>query len=391
MKSFTYFQPTEIRFGSGSTNDIATIVKRYGTRCLVVSTEAGDKLPDRFKRVIMLLRENNIEVLHFDGIIPNPTTDVITKGAKQANEFRADVIIGLGGGSSMDSAKAIAVEATHEGTAWDYRWFSSTQPTKATLPVIAVATTAGTGSEVTQVAVLTNSSEQDKSAIYNNHIYPKVAIIDPELMLSVPVSVTAQTGFDAFTHAFESYLHPNASPYTNMLALKSMSLVATHLPQAVRNGSDLEAREGLALASTLAGLCIANAGVTLPHGIGMTISGVCPQVSHGQALAVIYPEFTRYTYPYAQKQFAEMGRIFAPSLNSQSDEVASEKSCELLDDFMKEIDLWISLEGLGVSKEETILIADRSQVLPDYKNNPRVATRDEILELLMNSYQRPQV
>lgn len=288
----------------------------------------------------------------------------------------------------MDTAKAIAVEATHPGTAWDYLWFRDTQPTEKTLPIIAVTTTSGTGSQFTQVAVVTNTAEKTKSAIYNNWIYAKVGIVDPELMVTVPTHVTASTGFDVFCHAFESYLHINALPYTDLLALEAIRLVAEYLPTVVEDGSNLEARKAMAWADSLAGLCIANAGVTLPHGIGMTIGGQCPQVMHGEALAVTYPEFTRFTYPYATDRFAAMGRILNPDLEDEPAEVAAEKSCEEVDKLLKKIGMWLSLESLGVSKDDVVAIADNSRVLPDYKNNPRIATRDEIFEMLINSYQR---
>jgi alcohol dehydrogenase class IV len=390
MKAFDYFQPTEILFGRGRLDEVGQVIARYGKRCLLVTVPAASApaFAPLFDRVMHCLAESDVAAEHFDGVVPNPTTNCITAGAEMAKGFRADVVLGVGGGSSMDTAKAIAVEATHPGTAWDYRWFSDTQPTDRTLPVVAVTTTSGTGSEVTQVAVLTNPEERDKSAIYNSIIYPKVAIVDPELTVTVPRHVTASTGFDVFCHAFESYLHVNASPYTDTLALEAIRLVAKHLPTVVEDGSDIEGREALAWANTLAGLCIANAGVTLPHGIGMTIGGFCPQVMHGESLAVTYPEFTRYTSPYAVQKFATMGRIFAPVLGGESDEVAAEKSCEVLDEFMQQIGMWLSFEGLGVSQEELVLIADHSQVLPDYENNPRVATRDEIHDMLMSSYQR---
>lgn len=390
MKAFHYFQPTEIRFGRGRLSEVGQVVARYGKRCLLVSvpTDSVPVFAQLFDRVKGYLAESDVAVEHFDGVVPNPTTDCITAGAEMARALGADVVLGVGGGSSMDTAKAVAVEATHPGTAWDYRWCSETQPTDRTLPIVAVTTTSGTGSEVTQVAVLTNSGEKDKSAIYNSIIYAKAAIVDPELTATVPPHVTASTGFDVFCHAFESYLHADASPYTGLLALEAIRLVAMYLPAVVEDGANMEAREALAWANTLAGLCIANAGVTLPHGIGMTIGGYCPQVMHGEALAVTYPEFTRYTCPYAINQFATMGRIFDPSLAGEPDAVAAEKSCEVLDEFMKMIGMWLSLEGLGVSEAEVVLIADHSQVLPDYKNNPRVATRDEIYEILMNSYQR---
>ena len=389
MKPFDYFQPTEIRFGRGRLGEVGNVVAQYGRRCLLVTVPVTDALAPLFDRVKGYLAESGVEVEHFTGVIPNPTTDCVTAGANMAKAFKADVILGVGGGSSMDTAKAIAVEASHPGTAWDYLWFRKTQPTEKTLPIIAVSTTSGTGSQFTQVAVMTNPAEKNKSAIFNSRIYPRVGIVDPELMVTVPPHVTASTGFDVFCHAFESYIHNSkASSYTDLMALEAIRLVAKYLPTAVEDGANMEAREAMAWADSLAGLCIANAGVTLPHGIGMTIGGHCPQVMHGEALAVTYPEFTRFTYPYAVERFAAMGRIFDPDLKGKPDQVAAEKSCEALDKFLKKVGMWLSLEGLGVSKEEVVLIADHSQVLPDYKNNPRVATRDEIYEMLMDSYQR---
>lgn len=386
MKPFDYFQPTEIHFGTGRLSEVGEVVTKYGKRCLLVT--GPTELAPLFDKVKRYLKESGVNVEHFDGVVPNPTTDCVSAGAEIARAFRADVILGVGGGSSIDTAKAIAVEATHLGTAWDYLWFRDSQPTEQTLPIIAVATTSGTGTEVTQVAVMTNTAEKTKSAIFNSHIYPKVSIIDPELMITLPSHVTASTGFDVFCHAFESYLHIKASPYTDLLALEAIRLVARYLPVVVEDGSNLGAREAMAWASTLAGLCIANAGVTLPHGIGMTIGGQCPQVMHGEAMAVTYPEFTRFTYPYAIGRFAAVGRILNPYLENESEEIAAERSCEEVDQLLKKIGMWLSLEGLGVSEGDVVAIADNSQVLPDYKNNPRIASRDEIHEILTKSFRR---
>ena len=387
MKSFTYFQPTEIRFGRGRLDDVGQKVAEYGKRCLIVTVPSFSTLEPVLMRVESSLQEAGLTWTHFDGVVPNPTTDCVTAGANIAKEFHADVILGVGGGSSMDTAKAIAVEATHPGTAWDYLFFKI-PPTEKTLPVIAVSTTSGTGSQVTQVAVMTETKTKTKSAIFNTVIYPKVAIVDPDLMETVPAHITASTGFDAFCHAFESYLHPAASPYTDRMALEAIELVAKFLPVVVENGKDKEGREAMAWADTLAGLCIANAGVTLPHGIGMTISGYCPQIMHGEALAVTYPEFTRFTYPFSIPQFATIGRIFNPALQDDSDEQAAAEACEALDKFLQKIGMWLSLKNLGAKMEEVSSIADNSRVLPDYKNNPRIASRDEIFEMLQRSFTR---
>jgi alcohol dehydrogenase class IV len=387
MKSFTYFQPTEIRFGRGRLEEAGEVVARFGKRCLIVSTLSSAAFQPMIEQVKGSLKKVGVDCAHFEGVVPNPTTDCVTAGSQLARSFKADVILGIGGGSSMDTAKAIAVEATHPGTAWDYLFFK-TPPTEKTLPVIAISTTSGTGSQVTQVAVMTETKTKTKSAIYNSLIYPKVAIVDPNLMETVSPHITASTGFDAFCHAFESYLHPAASPYTDQMALDAIELVAKHLPLVVADGKDKEGREALAWADTLAGLCIANAGVTLPHGIGMTISGHCPQIMHGESLAVVYPEFTRFTYPYAIFRFATVGRIFDQTLKNVSDEQAATGACDALDAFMQKIGMWLSLKGLGATLEDVSSIADNSRVLPDYKNNPRIASRDEIYEMLIKSYDR---
>ena len=387
MNSFVYFQPTDIRFGRGTINNVGKIVSSHGKRCLLVSRPAGNFLGPLFDQIKASLKEVGVECAHFDGVIPNPTTDCITAGANIAKEFHADVVLEVGGGSSMDAAKAIAVEATHPGTAWDYLFFK-TPPTDKTLPIIAVSTTSGSGSQVTQVAVITETQTKTKSAIYNSIVYPKVAIVDPDLMRTLPGHNTASTGFDAFCHAFESYLHPAASPYTDLLALETIRIVAEYLPKVLDDGLYMEGREAMAWADTLAGLCIGNAGVTLPHGIGMTISGHCPQIMHGESLAVTYPEFTRFTYTYAISKFAAMGRIFHPDLKNVPDEEAAARSCEALDAFLKTIGMWLSLKGLGATMEDISAIADNSRVLPDYKNNPRIADREDIYKILLKSYDR---
>jgi alcohol dehydrogenase class IV len=387
MKNFNYFQPTEIRFGRGRLAEVGQGVARYGKRCLIVTVKSDQIFTPLFDRVKRFLKEAGVEYAHFEGVVPNPTTVSITAGGDLAKEFKADVVLGVGGGSSMDSAKAIAVEAMHPGTAWDYLFFK-TPPTEKTLPIVVVSTTSGTGSQVTQVAVMTHTATKTKSAIFNSIVYPRLAIVDPELMTTVPPHVTASTGFDVFCHAFESFIHVGASSYTDMMALQAIQTVVKYLSNVVEVGDNLEGREMMAWADTLAGLCIAQAGVTLPHGIGMTIGGQCPQVMHGETLALTYPEFTRFTYPYAVRQFAEIGRIFNAKLCAVSNEAAAEKSCEEVDKFLKKIGMWLSLDKFGATMEDVVAIADNSRVLPDYKNNPRIASREDIYEMLVKAYNR---
>lgn len=385
MRAFDYFQPTEIRFGRGRVGEIGKVVAQFGERCLIVTGPLFPKIGLGFEKVSNSLANRSVEIVHFDKVVPNPTTDVITEGAEVAKAFGADVILGLGGGSSLDSAKAIAVEATHEGTSWDYLYFRDTQPTEKTLPVITVTTTSGTGSHVTQVAVVTNPKEKNKSAIYNPRVYPRVSIVDPELMLTVPEHITASTGFDVFAHAFESYINASGSAYTDLMALETIRLVAEYLPSAVENGRDLEARTRMAWADTLAGLCIANSGVTLPHGIGMAVSGLYPHVMHGEALAVVYPAIMRFSHLHAQKKFAVVGRLFDDRLNRVDDSQAAEKFCDILEGFLERIGMLTCFEDLNIPEAELKALAEASLVLPDYKNHPKVATLDEVLTLLKQS------
>ncbi len=385
MKEFNYCQPTDIKFGQGRVGEIGQIVSEWGKRCLLVTVPIFPDFEALIRKVKQSLEESGIAVAHFDEVIPNPTTEVVSDGTRMARSHNADVVIGLGGGSSMDTAKAIAVEATHEGTCWDYLFFRDTQPTEKTLPVITITTTSGTGSQVTQVAVVTNPAEKNKSALYHPLIFPKVSIVDPELMVTVPKHITASTGFDVFAHAFESYLNLNGSPYTDLMSVEAIRLVAAHLPQAVKNGEDKEARTLMAWADTLAGLSIANAGVTLPHGIGMAIGGNYPHVKHGEALAVVYPAILRYTYRAAPGKFARVANLFNPSMKNLPDEEAAARFCSIMEDFLKEIGMSFCFEDLKVPKEELRALAEASLILPDYQNHPRVANLDEIHELLLKS------
>jgi len=388
MKNFNYYQPTEIRFGWGRTEETGEAAAGYGKNCLIVTTPLFPEIEPAFKKVMDSLKAAHVKTVHYDGVIPNPTADVVSRGVEVAKEHGCDVILGLGGGSSMDTAKAIAVEAVHEGTCWDYLWFRDKQPSEKTLPVIAVTTTSGTGSHVTQVAVVTNTDEKCKSAVYNANVFPRTGIVDPELMLTVPKHITAVTGFDVFTHAFESYIHANASPYTDMMALEALRLTVRYLPEALENGSNRNARNAMAWADTLAGLCIANAGVTLPHGMGMAIGGMYPHIAHGEALAVLYPSFMRYTYRSAVRQFAHLGRMLNTELVNISDEDAAEKSCEEVDTFLKKIGLWVTLDSFDVPENELPELAESCLVLPDYKNNPKVADLKDMSDLLSKSYKR---
>lgn len=388
MKQFNYHQSTQIIFGCGRINELPDTVLKYGKKALLVTTPAAvPALEEQYNKVKKILEKSGIEVVHYSGVIPNPTIEIITAGADMAKAFGAEVIIGLGGGSSMDTAKAISVEATHEGTSWDYLFYKSPQPDPDKLiPVIAVSTTSGTGSQVTQVAVVTNTQERNKSALYNNILYPQVCFVDPELMVTVPKFVTATTGFDVLCHAFESTINPGTGAYVDLLAWEAISIVAEYLPKVLMDMENIELRKKMAWADTLAGLCIANAGVTLPHGMGMAIGGMYPHVAHGEALAIVYPAFAEFTWEAAIPQFSKIVRILNPNLNNVSDKDAAAQSPTEITKFLKNIGLNKRLKQVNMPEEDIEKLAEQSMVLPDYEGNPRVATKEEMIELVKASY-----
>lgn len=387
MKNFNYFQSTEIIFGKGRIKELGKIISHYGKNVLLVTTPASSQaLSEQYKRVINILDESGIMVTHYDGVVPNPTIESISAGAKMAIDSGVEIIIGLGGGSAMDSAKAISVEATHEGISWDYLFYKDQPDAVKLLPVIAVSTTSGTGSHVTQVAVITNTEKKDKSALYNNILFPKVCIVDSELMLTVPEFVTATTGFDVLCHAFESLIHPAAGAYIEMLAKEAISIVANNLPILISDPGNIKAREKMAWADTAAGLCIANAGVTLPHGMGMAIGGMYPHVAHGEALAIIYPAFIEFTWKAAIPQFAYLSKIMNPGLKDFSDNKAASRAEEEVIKFLNKINLVKKLKDINMPAEEIDRLAKQCMVLPDYKNNPRIASIEEMKKLVKDSY-----
>ena len=255
-KRFEYEQTTKIIFGKGSIVELPGLAAGFGDKILLVTSRKKSTREKLYDGIIESLKSSGLTVWHFDNVAQNPTTKCVEEGTAVAKKEGCQAVIGLGGGSVMDTAKAIAVTAASGGKAWDHLFFKSPQP-KATLPVIAVPTTAGTGSQVTQVAVMTETETCTKSAIFNNLIYPRVALIDPELTVSMPAHITASTGFDAFCHCFESYINVKASPYTDMIALEGMKYTVEYLRRAVKNGEDMDAREGMAWADTCGGLAIA--------------------------------------------------------------------------------------------------------------------------------------
>ncbi|RYH12271.1 iron-containing alcohol dehydrogenase [Tropicimonas sp. IMCC6043] len=386
MKSFNYYQPTRLVFGSGRRVEAGSHARDMADSTLfVVDPVLLEVCPDKVDDVRTSLAEAGIRVVEFTNVIPNPTLDAIQRGADVARAEGVQSVLGMGGGSAIDTAKAIAVAATHPGTAWDYLYFK-TPPTSATLPIMAISTTSGTGTQTSKVSVFTNTEENCKSAMWNDNLLCRVAIIDPELMLSLPAHVTAATGFDIFTHTFESYINRNASEAVDSIALDSITRVLRSLPVAVTNGSNLAAREDLAWADTLAGQCLANVGTTLPHAAGQPISGHFHHVSHGQSLAVIYPAFAEFTWRGNVPKFARVARMFNPALSSATDVVAAASFQGEVERFLKQIGLFCHLDDFGIAPDDIPSILKHAMEFPDSQGNPVVPTEEDMRQIYMKSF-----
>lgn len=311
--SFNFFTPTQLIFGSGRLEELKEVAPKYGSKCLLVCRPLEGSLKLTYQRVENLLNSVNVEVIFFDEIIPNPTIEGIEKGVITAVKNQVDFVLGVGGGSVMDSAKLIALLHNPERVInWGKALISYDHPfnyvasKQHTLPFIAVSTTSGTGSQCTQAAVISDNQKKEKITLFHLDLFPKVAIIDPELMTSVPTGVTAATGFDAFTHAFESYLGGRTSPLTKQMSFQAIELVIENLPKAIKEPNNIEYRTQLAWADTLAGMCLSNGGADLPHPLGEIIGGICPRIAHGETLAMVYPSFLEYKKNIAPDKFKEI-------------------------------------------------------------------------------------
>lgn len=376
---FDYCQPTRIHFGAGRLQEIGAVCARYGRKCLMVTTP-DEPLRPLYERVRGLLAGQGIEVVHFDRVSPNPSVEMVQEGFELLKKEKASFVLGVGGGSSIDTAKTLAFTNGRESIDWDelFERFNSPyvnyEPYSDTvLPLITVPTTSGTGSQVTQAAVISRGKE--KITFYHPQIFSRECILDPELMLTLPARITASTGFDAFTHAYESYINPRASRYSEMDSLEAMKLVAENLPKVLKDPKNLEYRSCMSIADTLAGRALANSGAQAPHPLSEIIGGIT-HLPHGEALAVVFPAFIRHSIPANREKYETVARIFSPEAEKAED------LYDLMTAFLKEIGLYRTMKDMQVSREdfEEVLRSPVLDVLP-------FGSREELETILRESYE----
>ncbi|MEG1403564.1 iron-containing alcohol dehydrogenase [Bacteroides sp.] len=287
---FNQFIPTNLLFGCGSIKKLATEQLPGKKALIVISSGTSMRKYGYLDQVIELLAKNGATAVVYDKILPNPIRSHVMEAAALCKQEQCDFVIGLGGGSSIDSAKSIAVMACNPGDYWDYihGGTGKGQPTSGgALPVVAIPTTAGTGTEADPWTVITHEERNEKIGFGNASTFPVLSIVDPELMVSVPAHLTAYQGFDAFFHAAEGYIARIASPISDLYALKSIRLLYQYLPTAVTDGANMEARSNVALASTLSGMVESTSSCTSEHSLEHAMSAYYPALPHGAGLIML--------------------------------------------------------------------------------------------------------
>lgn len=338
--------PEYTLIGSKALEEAKPYLKKCGKKALIV-TGKHVVLSDMMAELKKALEEIGIAYFVFDGITGEPTNVMIDEGIAVYKENGCDFCIGIGGGSPLDSAKAIAAMITNEGKIADYNGKVIEKPIP---PVVAIPTTAGTGSEATQFTVITDVEKDIKMLLKGGYLVPKIAIVDPAYTYSAPKSITAATGMDALTHAIEAYTSRKALPVTDTLAVSAVKRIMKYLPAAYKDGSDEKARYEMSVASYEAGICINNSTVTLVHGMSRPI-GALFHVAHGISNAMLLTKCLAFALDGAYEKFANLGREIGAATAEDDDKTASGKFIEALNEICKICEIPTLLE-YGIPKDE---------------------------------------
>ena len=378
-----FYSPTRIIFGEGSLKRVGEEAKKFGEKVLIVTGKSSSKKSGSLDEVVNSLTSHNLQVEVFNKVEPDPSIGTVEEGIKVAKKCAADVVIGLGGGSPMDAAKGIALLMTNKGKITDY--FGTDKVKEAAIPVIAIPTTAGTGSEVTKYAVVTERKKMLKQIIGSPHINPKLAILDPMLTLSMPASLTANTGVDALSHAIESYVCTKANPVSDILALESIRLIAEALPGAVSQPENIEVRKKMLFASSIAGIALTSSGAGIIHGMGYSIT-LYYGAPHGLANALLMPEAMEFNLVANPSKYKNIAAAMGKKVEGLLEKDAARLSVVAVRELSEKIGIPRGLKEIGVKEESLAGFAEtvgkNERVL---SLNPRRPSTKEIEEIYRKS------
>ncbi|MFC9835159.1 iron-containing alcohol dehydrogenase [Rhodococcus sp. NPDC127530] len=378
--------PRIMRIGGGAVQEIGEVVTGLGlTRPLVV-TDSFLVGTGAAEQMIKTLESAGLSPRLFADTVPDPTTDSLDAGLAAIREHDSDSVIGFGGGSPMDTAKALGILGRQGGQMRDYK--APRNNVGPALPVIAVPTTAGSGSEATQFTVITDSISDEKMLCPGLAFLPIAAVIDYELTVSMPPRLTADTGVDALTHAIEAYVSKKANPFADSLALVAIGTIGRVLRRAYTDGSDAEAREQMMLAATQAGIAFSNSSVALVHGMSRPI-GAHFHVAHGLSNAMLFPAVTAFSVRAAQSRYADCARALGVATTGDSDATAADNLVDALRELCRDVAV-PTPKAYGIDKarwDELIpLMAEQALASGSPNNNPLVPTDAEIRDLYAQIY-----
>ncbi|MCS7270995.1 MAG: iron-containing alcohol dehydrogenase [Gemmataceae bacterium] len=405
MRSWTFASAGTLFFGRGVVRQrLAEACARLRARRLLVVTDQGVVRAGLGEAVRVAAATAQLELAFFDQVTPEPPVEVVRNCVAAAREWQPDAVIGLGGGSALDTAKLTALLLTHGGDPLDYT--GEGRVPGPIRPVLAIPTTAGTGSEVSAAAVFTDTARQIKVSCLSPYLRPAVALVDPLLTVTCPAKVTADAGIDALTHAIEAYcavaneafplpegevsVYQGKNPMADLFAAEAIRLIGRHLQMAVQDGSNLAAREGMALAATLAGLAFSNSGVALVHAMEYPLGGAV-HVSHGAGNGLLLPYVMRYNLPVRRREIAQIGAWLTDTpLSEQADEpsAVAERAIAAIERLRSTIGIPARLRDIGVTPEMLPEFASKAFAITRLlRVNPRrPTTPDEILTIYQAAY-----
>ena len=375
LNRFSFEFPTKIEYSVGAATGLGDVIKKLKATRVLLVTDKGVVSSGLLERIVVPLEADKLQWKVFDSVEPNPKDYNVQEGTEIARRIDADCLVALGGGSPIDCAKAIAVVARQGGAVRDYEG-----PNKIgadVLPLIAIPTTAGTGSEVTFSSVITDSSAKFKFSIKDSKIAPKVALVDPAMTLTMPPELTASTGMDALTHAVEAFTAKASEPIADSAALYAIELIARYLRIAVSEGDNLEARAGMIMGSVLAGMAFSHADVAAVHCVAEALGGKY-DAAHGVCNAIVLPAVMAYNMEYCKERYARIAAAMGLACDNVDD--GAQQAVKAVQKLAADVDL-PGFNSLGVQEKDLEELAVNSFKNGSNIDNPRPMTKEDYLNL----------
>lgn len=382
MKTFSFTGAKKIVFGCGALEALPVHIGELGCRKPLIVMDRNLSRSGLKEQIEAVL--GDIRHAFYAGVEPEPLIEMAEEGTIAALKGKCDCVVGIGGGSALDCAKAVAVLAANKGKAVDYLGLNKVPGPG--LPKIMVPTTAGTGSEVTFTAVFVRRDLKKKEGMNSPYLYPEVALLDPLLTLTLPPGPTATTGIDALCHAVESYTSVNASPMSEMISIEAIRLIAENLRTCVHYGKDVAAREAMLLGSLYAGLGLANAGVTAVHSLSYPLGGKYG-IPHGLANTLLLLPVMEFNLPGATEKFAMIADAMGEVTDGLSDRDAACLALEAVEALIEDCGISLGLEKLDIPEEDFPMLADVAMtVARPLENNPRKVTREDAIGIYKRAF-----